>query len=444
MKKNNEHVLEYDFNLYFPKITHGKGVYLYDTDGKEYIDGCGGMISNSLGHGREDMAKVIADQISSVAFVNRHAATTESIEKAADKLHQMTGMDRFFTVSGGTEANEISTKIARLHFYHKGQPNKNKIIGRWNSYHGYSIDTLSYGGHNPRRKEYMTYLRDDIHVAPPYCYRCWFDKECSSCNLECANALEAEILKHGPENIAGFIFEVVSGSAMNASVAPDNYYKRIREICDKYDVLMIVDEVMTGSGRTGSMLAIDQYGIKPDIVTLAKSIGGGYFPVGIACCTEKVIEPIKEYGLFSPVHTWASNPIASAATLKTLEIFEGENLFENVRVQGTYMKEQLEAMKERHPSIGNISGKGLMLGVEFVKDKATKEPFDPRLKIAERIALTAQDLGLFLMYTGGFAENGAGDGIMFGPCFEITKEEVDKMLGIFEEAISKIETEEEM
>jgi len=290
----------------------------------------------------------------------------------------------------------------------------------------------------------MSSLRDDIHTIPPYCYRCWLGKECGSCDLECANSLEEEILKHGPENIAAFIFEVVSGTAMNASVAPDGYYKRIREICDKYDVLMIVDEVMTGSGRTGSMLAIDQYGIKPDIVTLAKSVGGGYFPVGIACCTEEVIEPIKEHGLFSPVHTWASNPIASAVALKTLEIFEEENLFENVRVQGAYMKEQLEAMKERHPSIGNISGKGLMLGVEFVKDKATKEPFDPKLKVADRLALAAMDMGLFVMNTAGFAEGGAGDGIMFGPCFEITREEVDKMLNIFEKAISKIEDEEGM
>ena len=444
MSKNNQHVLEYDFNFEFPTITHGKGIYLYDTDGKEYIDGCGGMISNSLGHGREDMAKVVAEQTEAVAFVNRHVATTDSIEKAADKLHEVTGMDRFFTVCGGTEANEICTKIARLHWYHKGQPNKNKIIGRWNSYHGYSIDTLSYGGHNGRRKEFMTYLRDDIHTVPPYCYRCWFGKECGSCDLECANSLEEEILKYGPENIAGFIFEVVSGTAMNASVAPPEYYKRIREICDKYDVLMIVDEVMTGAGRTGSMLAIDQYGIKPDIVTMAKSIGGGYFPVGIACCTEEVIEPIREYGLFSPVHTWASNPIASAVALKTIEIFEDENLIENVRIQGAYMKEQLEAMKERHPSIGNVSGKGLMLGVEFVKDKATKEPFDPNLKIADRLMLAAMDMGLFVMNTAGFAEEGAGDGIMFGPCFEITKEEVDKMLEIFEKAIDKIESEEGM
>lgn len=231
---------------------------------------------------------------------------------------------------------------------------------------------------------------------------------------------------------------------MNAAVAPDGYYKRIREICDKYDILMIVDEVMTGSGRTGSMLAIDQYGIKPDIVTLAKSVGGGYFPVGVACCTEEVIEPIREYGIFSPVHTWASNPIASAVALKTLEIFEEENLFENVRIQGAYMKEQLEAMKERHPSIGNVSGKGLMLGVEFVKDKVSKEPFDPKLKIAARIALAAIEMGLFVMNTSGFAGEGAGDGIMFGPCFEITKEEIDKMLEIFEKSIAKIEAEESM
>ncbi len=444
MSKNNTHVLEYDFTIDFPKITHGKGIYLYDDTGKEYIDGTSGLISNSLGHGREDMAKVIADQTASVAFVNRHVATVDTIEKAADKLHEVTGMDRFFTVCGGTEANEICTKIARLHFYHKGQPGKNKIIGRWNSYHGYSVDTLSYGGHRGRRKEFSSYLRDDIHVAPPYCYRCWFGKECGSCNLECANALETEILEHGPENIAAFIFEVVSGTAMNAAVAPDGYYKRIREICDKYDVLMIVDEVMTGTGRTGSMLAIQQYDVKPDIVTLAKSVSGGYFPVGVACCTEEVLSPIVKYGLFSPVHTWASNPVASAVILKTLDIIENENLMENVRLQGKYLMARLLEMKDRHPSMGNVSGKGLMVGVEFVKDKGTKECFDPKLRIADRIAVAAQELGLFLMATGGFEKGNIGDGIMIGPCFEITREEIDKLLTIFEEAVSKIETEEKL
>jgi len=229
---------------------------------------------------------------------------------------------------------------------------------------------------------------------------------------------------------------------MNASVAPAGYYQRIREICDKYDVLMIVDEVMTGAGRTGSMLAIQQYGVKPDIVTMAKSIGGGYFPVGIACCTEEVLAPIMEYGLFSPVHTWASNPVASAVILKTLEIMENEDLIQNVRMQGTYLMEQLHTMMDRHPSMGNISGKGLMVGIEFVKDKSTKECFDPKRRFADRIAAAAQEMGLFLMATGGFEKGNVGDGIMMGPCFEITKEEIDKMLSIFEKAVTKIESEE--
>jgi len=442
MNRDNENILQFEFDTDYPILTHGKGIYVYDVDGREYIDGTSGSISSSLGHGRSDIGRAIAEQASKIAYINRHFASSEILEEAAGKLHEVTGLDRFFTVSGGTEANEIATKIARLHFYHLGKREKNKIIGRWQSYHGYSVDTLSYGGHIARRKEFVSYLREDGHVAPPYCYRCWYGKEEGSCGFECANALETEILERGPENVAGFISETVCGTALNAVVAPLGYYKRIREICDEYDVLMILDEIMCGAGRTGTMLAIEHYGVKPDIVSLAKSIGGGYFPIGVACCTQEVLDPIVKSGKFSPGHTWAGNPLAAAVIIKVLDILEEEKLIENVNVQGDHLMKCLLAMKDRRPTIGDVRGKGLMVGVEFVRDKGTRECFDPKILYSERIAAAALELGLSIMPTGGFDRGKAGDGILLGPCFEVTKEEIDKILNTFEKAIIAVETEE--
>ena len=444
MSEKSDNVLQFEFNQDYPILTHGKGIYVYDVNGKEYIDGTSGSISSSLGHGRSDMGQAIAEQASKIAYINRHVASSEILQKAAEKMHEVTGLDKFFTVSGGTEANEIATKIARLHFYHQGKREKNKIIGRWQSYHGYSVDTLSFGGHVGRRKEFVSYLREDGHIAPPYCYRCWYGKEEGCCDFECANALETEILERGPENIAGFISETVCGTALNAAVAPVGYYKRIREICDEYDVLMINDEIMSGAGRTGTMLAIEHYGVKPDIVSLAKSIGGGYFPVGVACCTQEVLNPIIEFGSFSPGYTWAGNPLAAAVIIKTLDVFKEEKLMENVKAQGDYLIKSLLSMKNRHPSIGDIRGKGLLVGVEFVRNKETKECFDPKVLYSARIADAAQKLGLCLMATGGFDKGWRGNGILMSPCFEVTKEEIDKILDRFESAVTVVESTLEM
>ena len=353
----NDHILHYAWHDK-PNLTHAKGPYLYDDKGNKYLDASAGAISNGLGQGREDMVEAIHDQYKDIAYHLRCTATTDVLYKVCDKLHEVTNMDRFFFVSGGTESTETAVSIALLHWRYQCRESKTKIIGRWQGYHGYSRGALSWGGNFERRRDFLPVLSDDGHIAPCYCYRCWFGRECESCHLECAENLEREILRLGPENVAAFICETVAGTSLAAAVPPDGYYQRIREICDKYDVLMICDEVMCGAGRTGKMLAIDHYGVKPDIVTTAKGLGGG-LPLGCALLGEKVAD------IFAPGDhgsTFGGNPVCCAAALSVLNRID-EALLSEVRSKGEYLRRQFE----NAPGVEAVSGLGLMLGLKTVR-----------------------------------------------------------------------------
>lgn len=439
MSNNHPNILYFETDFDYPLIVRGEGRYLYDEDGKRYIDGCAGSVSSSLGFGRKDMAEVIRKQAEELSFVHRHHVSSKIVNEATDTLKEnFPSMDKFFLVSGGTEATECATKLARLHWYHQGKPQKNKIIGRWMSYHGYTTDALAYGGNPGRRKEFASILREDGHIMPPYCYRCWAGKNPESCMMECANELETAILTAGPDTVAAFICETVVGTTMGCVAPPKAYYQRIREICDKYDVLMVLDEVMCGSGRTGSMMAIEQYGVVPDIVALAKSMGGGYFPIGCVACTAKAAKPIEDAGGFPVGHTWAGNPIASAVVKKTLEIIKDEKLLENVQTEGAHLRKRLEELKEKYSFIGDVRGMGLMQAIEIVADKATKESFPRTEKIAEKIFKTCMDNGLIIMTSVNMDRGVRGDAIMIGTTFDVTKDEIDELVDILEKSLLEV------
>ena len=436
MSNNHENILYFETDFDYPLIVKGEGVYLYDEDGKRYIDGCAGSISTSLGYGRKDMAEVLAKQAEEISFVHRHHVSSKIVNEATDTLKKnFPTMDKFFLVSGGTEATECATKLARLHFYQQGKPQKNKIIGRWMSYHGYTTDALAYGGNPGRRKEFAAILREDGHIMPPYCYRCWAGKEPGSCMMECAKELETQILTAGPDTVAAFICETVVGTTMGCVAPPKEYYKTIREICDKYDVLMILDEVMCGSGRTGSMMAIEQYGVIPDIVALAKSLGGGYFPIGCVACKKEVAKPIEDAGGFPVGHTWAGNPIASAVVKKTLEVIEDEKLLDNVNKEGAHLRRRLEELKEKYPFIGDVRGMGLMQAIEIVKDKATRECYPRKEKIAEKIFKECMKNGLIIMTSVNMDRGVQGDAIMMGTSFDVKETEIDELVDILEKSL---------
>jgi adenosylmethionine-8-amino-7-oxononanoate aminotransferase len=422
-------------------IVRAEGIYLYDDKGKRYIDSAGGPILCNLGHGVVEMAETLAEQARKAAFVYRMDFTNQPLEEAARKVCEATGgvMDKVFMVSGGSEANEIAVKIARTFHIDNREPSRFKVISRWLSYHGMTNGALAWSGMTARRARYVPMLKDDSHIAPAYCYRCWFRQSPGSCDLACAEALENEILCQGPETVAAFIAEPLSGMSLCAAHPRAEYFQRVRQICDRYGVLLILDEVMTGFGRTGKWFAFEHFGITPDIVTLGKGLGGGYFPVGAAAVTARIFDAIAGgSGIFGAGFSWAGNPMAAAVVSKTIDILRERRLVERSAQMGEYLAGKLEGLRA-HPTVGDIRGKGLMRGIEFVKDKGTKEPLDPQFMFYLKLAHAALERGLFIESSGGCDRGRAGDMMMFGPPFIITEAQIDDMVGVFDETLTAVE-----
>ena len=423
----------------YPSISRAEGVYLYDEEGRRYIDGSGGPILVNLGHGLKEMARVLGEQAEKVAYVHRMDFTNPPLEEAATKLCQASGgaLARVFFVSGGSEATEIGIKLARKFHLEEGRSSKFKIISRWQSYHGSTMGALSWTGFTSRRADFVPYLGGGIHIAPAYCYRCWFGARPESCGLECASALENEILCQGPETVAGFIAEPVSGMSLCGAVPHPDYFRRVREICDRYQVLLILDEVMTGAGRTGKMFAYEHFGIEPDIVALGKGLGGGYFPIGAAAVSPRVYEAMDSHsGIFGAGHSWSGNPLGCAVVAKALDYLKEHDLVARCARMGDYLARRLERLRE-HPLVGDIRGLGLMQGVEFVAEKATRKPLEKSLGFSARLAHECLKRGLFIEYSSGCDRGQGGDMIMFGPPFIVTEEQIEEMVAILEEALAQ-------
>jgi adenosylmethionine-8-amino-7-oxononanoate aminotransferase len=441
MAPAKSHVMSVFMNREYPCIVKGEGIYLYDDQGKRYIDSGGGPILCNLGHGVREMAEALAEQAQKVAFVYRLDFTNQPLEDAARKVCEATGgaMEKIFMVSGGSEANEIAVKIARTFHIDNGEPSRFKVVSRWLSYHGMTNGALSWSGMTGRREKYVPMLKDDSHIAPAYCYRCWFKQSPETCDLACAEALENEILCQGPQTVAAFIAEPLSGMSLCAAHPRPEYFQRVREICDRYGVLLILDEVMTGFGRTGKWFAYEHFGVKPDIMTLGKGLGGGYFPVGAAAVSARVIETIAgKSGIFGAGFSWAGNPLAGAVVSKAIDRLRGHSLVERSAKTGEYLAGQLEKLRS-HPTVGDVRGKGLMRGIEFVKDKKTKEPLDPQSTFYLRLAQEALGRGLFIESSGGCDRGKAGDMMMFGPPFIVTEPQIDEMVGILDETLTALE-----
>jgi adenosylmethionine-8-amino-7-oxononanoate aminotransferase len=441
MSGKKTHVLSVFMNREYPCIVKGEGIYLYDDRGKRYIDSAGGPILCNLGHGVKEMADALGEQARKAAFVYRMDFTNQPLEDATRKVSEATGgaMDKVFMVSGGSEANEIAVKIARTFHMENGEPSRFKVISRWLSYHGMTNGALSWSGMTSRRARYVPMLKDDSHIAPAYCYRCWFKQSPETCDLACADALENEILCQGPETVAVFIAEPLSGMSLCAAHPRAEYFQRVREICDKYGVLLILDEVMTGFGRTGKWFAFEHFGIIPDILTLGKGLGGGYFPVGAAAVTARLFDTIaNRSGIFGAGFSWAGNPMAAAVVSKAIDILRERDLVARSAKMGEYLAGKMEGLRS-HPTVGDIRGKGLMRGIEFVKDKRTKEPLDPQLTFYNQLSHEALSRGLFIESSGGCDRGRAGDMVMFGPPFIITEAQIDEMVGLFDETLSAVE-----
>jgi adenosylmethionine-8-amino-7-oxononanoate aminotransferase len=436
-----DHVLGFYLNRKTPSITKAEGVYLFDDQANRYIDASGGAIVCSIGHGVEQIAEAVAEQMQKVAFVFRRAFQTPELEEAAATVCETTNgdMDRVFFVSGGSEATETAVKLARKYHIDNGHPSKFRVISRWQSYHGATMGALSWSGFTSRRADFTPYMKDFVHLPATYCYRCWYGKSPDTCYLECAQALENEILALGPETVSAYIAEPVSGHSLAAAYPPDAHFQRIREICNRYDVLMILDEVMSGAGRTGKWHAYQYHGVVPDIIALAKGLSAGYFPVGAAVVRARIHDTIAgKSGIFGSGHTYGGNPVAAAVVCRVIDYLREHQLVERCAAMGAYLSTKLETLKV-HPTVGDIRGRGLQWGIEFVRDKETRETLDPQLHFSQQIQDEALQRGMHIESSFGCNRGQSGDTVIFGPPFIITEEQIDEMIGIMDETLTAVE-----
>ncbi|KQU13136.1 hypothetical protein ASG65_12370 [Bacillus sp. Leaf13] len=440
MKRN--HLIKPILDHNYPTVSHGKGIYLYDTDGKQYIDGSSGAVTASIGHGVLDVVEAMTEQASKVSFAYRSHFTSEAAETLAEKLSELAPGDInwSFFVNSGSEATETAMKIAIQHWQEKGYERKNRIISRWTSYHGITMGALSMSGHVSRRKRFVPLLEDFPSISAPYCYRCPY--ESSGCKLQCANELETSIQRLGSENIAAFIAEPIIGASAGAVTPRDGYYQRIKEICERYDILFIADEVMTGLGRTGKMFAMEHWGVTPDIIALGKGMSAGYTPIAATLVSDRVMEPILEgSNSIMAGHTYSANPLSAAISLEVLTYIERMDLVQAAKEKGHYLLVKLHGLAKRFEIIGDVRGKGLLLGLEFVSNRSSKTPFDLQDGITSRIVNKAFEKGLLIYPASGAIEGIAGDAVIISPPLVITNEEIDSLVKILEVSIEELQHE---
>jgi len=415
------HILHRQIHGSLPVAVGGKGVELFDADGKAYIDASGGAAVSCLGHGHPDVIAAIKAQADALAFAHTGFFTSEPAEKLADLLAESApgSLDHVYFVSGGSEAVETALKMARQYFVETGQPQRHKIIAREQSYHGNTVGALSAGGNVMRRALYQPILLETHHIPPCYAYRHQKPGESAAdYAARAAGALEDKLLELGPDTVMAFIAETVVGATAGVVPPVADYFKRIRAICDKYGVLMILDEVMCGMGRTGTLFAFEQDGVVPDLVTIAKGLGGGYQPIGAVMLDKRIYRAFAEgSGSFQHGHTYMGHPMACAAALAVQQVIRRDDLLANVRAMGAALKDRLASRFGNHPFVGDIRGRGLFVGLELVRDRGTKETFDPALKMHARVKRAAMARGLMVYPSGGTVDGVKGDHVLIAPPF---------------------------
>ncbi|MEM8571938.1 MAG: aspartate aminotransferase family protein [Pseudomonadota bacterium] len=423
-----------------PVAVGGEGCYLIDASGKRYLDASGGAAVSCLGHGDPEIIAAIKAQLDALAFAHTGFFTSQPAEGLADLLvaHAPEGLDRVYLVSGGSEAAEAAIKLARQYYVEKGEPNRGRLIARKQSYHGNTIGALSAGGNEWRRGQFGPLLIDVGHIDPCYAYRLMRDDESPEAyGRRAADALEAEILRLGPETVMGFMAEPVVGATSGAVPPVPGYYKRVREICDRYGVLLILDEVMCGMGRTGTLFACEQDGVAPDIVCVAKGLGAGYQPIGAMLCSAEIYDTIAAgSGFFQHGHTYLGHPTAAAAGLAVLGAILGRDLLPRVRAQGEALSARLTERLGQHPYVGDLRGRGLFRGIEIVQDRETKAPFDPKQGVAAKIKKAAFEAGLICYPMSGTIDGKHGDHVLLAPPFIIEDAQLDELVDKLEGAIS--------
>lgn len=415
-----------------PTAAYGDGVYIVDTDGKRYIDASGGAAVSCMGHSDEDIRRAIKQQVDTLAFAHTGFFTSQPAEELAEVLVDgaPAGIERVYFLSGGSEAIETSLKMARQYFLETGQPERRRFIARQLSYHGNTLGALAIGGHEARRRPYQPLLVDATHISPCYAYRGQqADESEEEYGLRVADELETAIVSQGPETVAAFVAETVGGATSGVIPPVPGYFKRIREICDRYGVLLILDEIMCGMGRTGTMHACEQDGIAPDLMTIAKGLGAGYQPIGAVLVSGQVYDAFAQgSGAFQHGHTYMGHPTACAAALAVQKAIHERNLLENVGRQGDLLETALVERFGNHPHIGDIRGRGLFRGLELVAERASRQPFDPAQRLFAKIKKEAMANGLVCYPGNGTADGVSGDHVLLAPPFIVTADQIGEIV----------------
>ncbi len=425
------HVFHRNPNHTLPTVKAGDGIELIDSTGKRYIDASGGAAVSCLGHSHQAVIAAIQQQIDAVAYAHTSFFTNEAAEELATFLAQRApgDLNHVYYVSGGSEAVEAALKLARQYFVEINQPSRRLFIARRQSYHGNTLGALAIGGNAWRRAPFLPLLTEAHHVSACYAYRDQKEGESEQdYGLRLAAELEQKILDLGPDNVAAFILEPVVGATAGVLPPVKGYLQAVRDVCDKYGILLIFDEVMCGMGRTGHLFACAEDGVSPDILTIAKGLGAGYQPIGAMLASSKIYQTIiNGSGFFQHGHTYMGHATACAAALAVQKTIEAENLLDNVQTRGEQLRRELQQLLHHHPNIGDIRGRGLMVGIELVADQHSKTPLDHMAKTHAKLRQVAMEKGLMLYPMGGTIDGVHGDHILLAPPFICSAADISRI-----------------
>ncbi|CAI8693264.1 aspartate aminotransferase family protein [Burkholderia pyrrocinia] len=415
-----------------PVAVAGDGIEIIDSTGKRYIDACGGAAVSCLGHSNQRVIDAIKRQVQQLPYAHTSFFTTDVAEELADRLVDgaPAGLEHVYFVSGGSEAIEAALKLARQYFVEKGEPQRRHFIARRQSYHGNTLGALAIGGNAWRREPFLPLLIEAHHVSPCYAYRDQQAGESDEAYAQrLADELEQKIVELGAENVAAFVAETVVGATAGAVPPVRTYLKKIRAVCDKYGVLLILDEIMSGMGRTGYLYACDEDGVAPDLLTIAKGLGAGYQPIGATLVSDRIYRTIVDgSGFFQHGHTYLGHATACAAALEVQRVIAEEKLLDNVKARGEQLRASLREHYGAHPHVGDVRGRGLFVGVELVRDRDSKATFDPALKLHAAVKREAMQRGLMVYPMGGTIDGVHGDHILIAPPFICTAQQIDTIV----------------
>jgi adenosylmethionine-8-amino-7-oxononanoate aminotransferase len=422
-----------------PVAASGHGIRIVDASGREYLDASGGAAVSCLGHSHPDVLRAMKAQIDRIAYAHTSFFSTAVAEELAEHLiaHAPEGMSHVYLVAGGSEAMEAALKLARQYFVEIGQPQRRHFIARRQSYHGNTLGALAVGGNAWRRRQFEPLLIDVTHVAPCYEYRDRRpDESADAYGARLAREFEEAILRAGPEHVIAFCAETVGGATAGVIPPVPGYFRRIRELCDRYGILLLADEVMCGMGRTGTLHAVEQEGVVPDLLAIAKGLGGGYQPIGALLIHERIVAALESgSGAFQHGHTYLGHPVACAAALAVQQVIERDGLLAAVRRQGNGLRARLHARFDAHPRVGDIRGRGLFQALELVATREDKTPFEPALRVHAKIKAAAMARGLMVYPMGGTIDGHAGDHVLLAPPFIVTDAELDEIVDRLADAV---------